>query len=73
LTHYVTSRKVTDSIPDEIIGFFFFNLPNLSSRNMAMGVDSACTRNEYQQDFWGLKGGRRVKADNLAAIYELTV
>jgi hypothetical protein len=32
--HYATSRKVASSIPDEIIGFL--NLPNLSSRTMAL-------------------------------------
>jgi hypothetical protein len=25
LRHYTTSRKVADSIPDEVIGFFFSN------------------------------------------------
>jgi hypothetical protein len=32
---YATSRKVEDSIPDEVIGFF--NLPNLICRNVALG------------------------------------
>jgi hypothetical protein len=34
------------------------------------GVDSASNRNEYQEPFWGVKGGRRGKADNLTAICE---
>jgi hypothetical protein len=29
--------------------FFFFNLPYLSSRTMALGVDLASNRNEYQE------------------------
>jgi hypothetical protein len=35
LRHYATSRKVAGSIPDEGIGLF--NLPNPSSRTMALG------------------------------------
>jgi hypothetical protein len=34
LRRYATSRKVADSIPDEVIGFFSW--PNLSSRTMAL-------------------------------------
>jgi hypothetical protein len=33
--HYATSRKVAGSIPDELTGFL--NLPNSSSRTMALG------------------------------------
>jgi hypothetical protein len=50
LRHYVTSRKVTSSIPDEVIRFF--NWPNPSSRNYGVGVDSASNRNEYQECAW---------------------
>jgi hypothetical protein len=32
---------------------------------MALGVDSASNRNEYQEDSWGLKGGRRVRLTTL--------
>jgi hypothetical protein len=58
---YATSRNVAGSIPDEVIGFF--NLPNPSSRTMALGFDSASNRNEYQESSWGggVKGGRRVR------------
>jgi hypothetical protein len=38
------------SIPDEVIGFFSW--PNLSSRIMNPGVDSASNRNEYQVSSW---------------------
>jgi hypothetical protein len=34
---YATSREVSRSIPDEAIDFFF-NLPNYSSRTMALGL-----------------------------------
>jgi hypothetical protein len=35
LRHYATNRKVVNSIPDEVTGYF--NLPNSSSRTMALG------------------------------------
>jgi hypothetical protein len=35
LRHYATSRKAGGSIQDEVTGFF--NLPNPSSRTMALG------------------------------------
>jgi hypothetical protein len=59
------------SILDEVIGFF--NLPNPSSRTMALGsiqpVTEMSTRN-----LPGGKGGRPArKADNLTAICEPTV
>jgi hypothetical protein len=45
--NYATSRKVADSILDEVIGFF--NLPNPSSRTMALGstqhLREMCTKN----------------------------
>jgi hypothetical protein len=50
LFHYATSRKVACSSPDEVD---FFNLPNPSSRTMALGVDSASDKNEYQESSWG--------------------
>jgi hypothetical protein len=38
---------------------------------MALGVDSASSRNEYQKSSWGVKGGQPVrKALNLTAICE---
>jgi hypothetical protein len=41
LRHYATSPKVADSVPDEFIGFF--NLPNSSSRTMALGSTQSLT------------------------------
>jgi hypothetical protein len=41
LRHYATSRKVVGSIVDEGIGFF--NLPNSSSRTMALGLTQPLT------------------------------
>jgi hypothetical protein len=32
---------------------------------MALGVESASNRNEYQESFWGVKGGRRVSLTTL--------
>jgi hypothetical protein len=37
---------------------------------MALGVDSASNRNEYQEDSWGGKARPARKADNLIAICE---
>jgi hypothetical protein len=58
---FILSRTVRGSIPDEVIGFF--NLPNPSSRTMALGST---------QPLIFLRGKERPvrKADNLTAIYE---
>jgi hypothetical protein len=41
LSHYARSRKVAGSIPDEVTGFF--DLPNPSSRSMALGSTQPLT------------------------------
>jgi len=41
-----TSRKVAGSIPDGVIGIFYWHKPHCGS-----GVDSASNRNEYQEYF----------------------
>jgi hypothetical protein len=40
---------------------------------MALGVDSASNRNEYQEDSWGGKARAARKADNITASCELIV
>ena len=40
-----TNRKVAGSIPDGVIAIFHY----------CFGVDSASNRNEYQEDFLGIK------------------
>jgi hypothetical protein len=58
--HYATCRKVVVSIPDEVIRFFFTNLPNPSSRTMVMRLTQPLNRNEYQEYSWEVNGGGRV-------------
>jgi len=45
--------KVAGSIPDGVIGVFHRHNP--SDRTMALGVDSASNRNEYQEHFLVVK------------------
>jgi hypothetical protein len=47
------SRKDAGSIPDGVIGIFHRHNP--SDRTMALGVDSASNRNEYQEHFLVVK------------------
>jgi hypothetical protein len=68
--HYATSRKVADSSPDEVIGFF--NRPNPSSRTMALRSTQPLT----EMNTGNLPGGEgrpARKADNLSAICEPNV
>jgi hypothetical protein len=53
-------------VPDEVD---FFNLPNLSSRTMALGSTQSLTEMS-NRNLPGGKGWPTRKADNLAAIYE---
>jgi hypothetical protein len=62
-----SSRKVADSNPNEVIGFF--NWPNPSSRTMALESAQPLNRNEYLESSWG-KGRPAREPDNLAAICE---
>jgi hypothetical protein len=50
------NRKVAGSIPAGVSGFFI-DIKSFRSHN-GPGVDSASTRNEYQEFFPGGKGGR---------------
>jgi hypothetical protein len=67
LTHYATSRKVAGSSPDEVN--FFFNLPNPSSRTMALGSTQPLTE-IGTRNLAGGKGRPTRKADSLTAICE---
>jgi len=51
--HYATNRQVEGSIPGGVIGIFQWHNP--SGRTMALGVDSASNRNEYQVYFLEVK------------------
>jgi hypothetical protein len=63
---YATSQNVAGSIPDAI---GFFNLPNPSSRNMALGLTQRVTEMSTR-NLPGGKGWRARKADSLTAIWE---
>jgi hypothetical protein len=64
VSYYATSRKVTGSSPDEVD---IFNLPNPSSRTLALGSTQPLTEMSARN----LPGGRPAcKADNLSAICE---
>jgi hypothetical protein len=58
LRHYATSRKVAGSNPGWS-GFFFFNLPNPSSRTMALGSTQPLTEMSTRKLPEG-KSGQRV-------------
>jgi len=47
------NRQVAGSIPDGVIAIFQWHNP--SGRTMALGVDSASNRKEYQVYFLGVK------------------
>jgi hypothetical protein len=56
--------------------WIFFDLPNPSSRTMALGSNKPLNINEHQESSWGggAKGGRLArKADNFSAICEPVV
>jgi len=53
LRHRATNRKVAGSIPDGVIESFHWRNP--SGHTMALRVDSASNRNEYQEYFLGVK------------------
>jgi hypothetical protein len=68
LRHYATSRKVAGSSPDDLD---FFNLPNASSRIMALGSTQPLTE-ITTSNLFGSKGLPARRADNLTSIYEPT-
>jgi hypothetical protein len=48
-----TNRKIADSIPATVIGFFI-DIKSFRS-HYGPGIDSASNRNEYQEYFLGVK------------------
>jgi hypothetical protein len=62
LRHYARIRKVVGSIRD-VIGFFQFTWS--SQPHYGPGFDSASNRTEYQESYWAVKGGRRVRLTTL--------
>jgi hypothetical protein len=67
LRHYATSRKIAGSISDEVIGFL--NLPDSSSRTMALGLTQPPIEMSTRKFLGGKKRPVR-RADNLTAICE---
>jgi len=59
-----TNRKVAGSIPAGV-SRFFIDIKSFRSY-YGPGVDSASNRNEYQEHFLGVKGGRCVRLTTLA-------
>jgi hypothetical protein len=53
------ARRSRVQIPMRLLNFF--NLPNLSSRTMALGSTQPLNRNEYQKSSCGVKGRRCVR------------
>jgi hypothetical protein len=68
LRHYATSRKVADSTPDDVTGFF--NWSNTSSRSMALGLTQPLTEISTKK-LPGCKG-RPARKAGVAAICELS-
>jgi hypothetical protein len=63
VTQTKSGRKVTISIPDEVIAFL--NWPNPSSRTMALGSTQPLT----EMSIRNLPGGKGSPADNLTVIW----
>jgi hypothetical protein len=62
LRYCATNLKVAASIPDGVIGIFYWQ----SFRShYGPGVDSASNRNEHQEHFLGRKGGWCVRLTTL--------
>jgi hypothetical protein len=64
------ARRSPVRVQDEVD--FFFNVPNPSSRNMALGSTQPLTEMSTTNFHGGIKRPAR-RADKLAAIYELNV
>jgi hypothetical protein len=65
LRHCATSRKVTGSIPDGVIGIFYWHNP--SGRTMALGLTQPLTEISTRNISWGYRRPLR-RADNLTTL-----
>jgi hypothetical protein len=63
----VTSLKVAGSSPDKVIDVY--NLRNIYSRKMTLGISQPITEIITRRSFWG-KAVLARKADNIPAICE---
>jgi len=68
--HYIY-RKVAGSIPVGVIGFFI-DIKSFRS-HYCLGVDSASNRNEYQEHFLGVRGGRCVRLTTLPPFWAIVM
>jgi hypothetical protein len=69
LSHYATSRNGAGSFPDEVIGFFFFNYRNPSTRTVALGSTQPLTEMNTRK-IPGDNGWPARKAGDFTAICE---
>ena len=65
LRHCATSRKISGSISNGVIGIFHWHNP--SGSTIAFGLTQPLNRNEYQEYFLGVKVAVR-RADNLTTF-----
>jgi hypothetical protein len=65
-----TIWKVAGSIPDGVIGFFFFNFHNHSSRTMVLELTQPLTEMSTM-NLLGVKRGRRVKLTSPPSMSQL--
>jgi hypothetical protein len=72
LTLYAVNREIAGSIPDEVIGFFFFSLPNPSSRSLALVSTQSLAEMSIRISL-GAKGWPVRDAGRLTAICESIV
>jgi hypothetical protein len=66
LRHCATSRKTVRSIPDGVIGVFYWHIP--SSRTMALGLTQPLTEMSTRNISCGVKSVSVCRADNLTTF-----
>jgi hypothetical protein len=67
LRHCTTSSKVVGSIPDGVIGIFYWHNP--SGHTMALGLTEPLTKMSTRNISWGGKGSRWVGLTTLPRAY----